>query len=560
MGGTAAAYREVLRVRDARALIGASASSQLGDWLYNAALLGYVWIATDSALWVGAATIVRLLPFVIFGPLGGALADRHDRRRVLLIGDLLRLALMLALALVVAVDGPVAVILAITALASLAGCAEKPAAMAMMPRLVGERHLGPANALLHTVQDLGVVIGPALGALLLVVASPEWSFVANAATFAVSAALVSTMRPARVRSESHAQTGFIGQLVGGFGDTRRTPFALPLLLMVAAVEFTYGAQTVQLVLYAERELDMGAAGYGWLLAASGLGGLASVLVNHRLSMSMRITAAVTATAVLACVNQLVFAASDLIVLALVAAAFGGVGLVACEVVAETALARVTPPGSLGRVMGVFDSLSVAAMITGAVLASVLVPTVGLATSFVVLGTIAIATAVICTTALRGLDVRNRDRAEALAERVAAIEGLPVVAGSPQVVLETLAARAQWCRLPPGVDLVVEGAPAHAFFVITDGTVVVHQHDEVLRHLGPGDFFGERGLLDNAARAATVTSHTDCTVLRIDGDAFLDAVQSTPTLLSAVDVSYPDLVREGRSTATSLVDDPNWTGS
>src|SRR3954447_14087350 len=82
-----AAYRGVLAIREARALIGASAASQVGDWLYNAALLGYVFSATHSATWVGAATICRLLPYVLLGPLGGVLADRHPRRTVLVLGS-----------------------------------------------------------------------------------------------------------------------------------------------------------------------------------------------------------------------------------------------------------------------------------------------------------------------------------------------------------------------------------------------------------------------------------------------------------------------------------------
>ena len=64
-------YRDVLTVRDARALIGASAASQVGNWLYNAALLGYVYSATHSAGWVGAATVCRLVPYVLLGPFGG---------------------------------------------------------------------------------------------------------------------------------------------------------------------------------------------------------------------------------------------------------------------------------------------------------------------------------------------------------------------------------------------------------------------------------------------------------------------------------------------------------
>ena len=170
-------------------LISASAASQIGDWLYNAALLGYVFSATHSAAWVGAATISRLLPYVLLGPLGGAIADRHPRRTVLVAGSVLRLILMLVLAAVVAGDGPVALVIVVVALASAAGSAERPAALSLLPRLVGEGRLGPANALLHTVQDLAVVVGPAIGALLLTVAAPPAAFIANAGTFAVSALL-----------------------------------------------------------------------------------------------------------------------------------------------------------------------------------------------------------------------------------------------------------------------------------------------------------------------------------------------------------------------------------
>jgi Major Facilitator Superfamily. len=173
------AYREILAIRDARRLISASAVSQLGDWLFNAALLGTVYAATGSPRWVGAATICRLLPYVVLGPIGGVVADRYDRRTVLLAGDVSRVLLMVALAGVVQADAPMGLILALTALASAAGTVERPAAMALLPRLVGEARLGPANALLHTVQDLGVVVGPAIGALLLAAAPNAVAFLAT---------------------------------------------------------------------------------------------------------------------------------------------------------------------------------------------------------------------------------------------------------------------------------------------------------------------------------------------------------------------------------------------
>src|SRR6516225_833392 len=217
------AYRDVLSVPAARALIGASAASEIGNWLYNAALLGYVYSATRSAGWVGAATVCRLVPYVLLGPFGGVIADRYRRRAVLLAGDVLRVLVMAALAATVASGGPVALVIVFTALASAAGCAEKPAALALLPRLVGEARLGPANALLHTVQDLGVFIGPAFGAILLGVA-PAWvAFAANGATFAGSGLLISTMRPDA--APAGGRTSGVAQLAEGLRAVRMTAFA-----------------------------------------------------------------------------------------------------------------------------------------------------------------------------------------------------------------------------------------------------------------------------------------------------------------------------------------------
>jgi MFS family permease len=552
------AYRGVLAIRDARALIGASASSQLGDWLYNAALLGYVYSATGSAGWVGAATVARLLPYVLLGPVGGAIADRYPRRTVLLAGDLTRLLLMVVLAVVVALDGPVALVIALTMLASAAGCAEKPAALAFLPRLVGESRLGAANALLHTVQDLGTVLGPAIGALLLAVGPDSVAFLANGATFALSAALIATIGlrggPAGV------QLGALAHIAHGLRTAAATPFAMPLFLVVAMVELTYGAQTVQLVVYAERSLDLGSGGYGVLLTALGVGGLLSAIVNGRLASSRRVAVAIVATGAVACATQIAYAGTDLVGIALAVTVIGGAGLVACEVVAETALARIVPTEALGRVMGVFDAFSVLAMVAGALLAPLLIGWASLDASLLILGCAALLVTLSCLLALRGLDALSARRTEALASRVALIERLPVTAGTPQLVLERLASAAQSCPLPPGVDVVLQGAPAHAFYAVVDGRVVVHRDGKKVVHLGAGDSFGERGLLDGTPRNATVTTETDTTVLRVEGHALLEALQAEPTLRPALDLSSASpglqLGDEGRP----VVDDKDWVGA
>jgi len=552
---TARAYRDVLAIPGARALIGASAASQIGNWLYNAALLGYVYSATRSAGWVGAATICRLVPYVLLGPFGGAVADRFRRRTVLLAGDALQVLIMAALAATVASAGPVVLVIALTALASAAGCAERPAEMALLPRLVGETRLGPANALLHTVQDLGVLIGPAIGAILLAVA-PAWvAFAANGATFAGSGLLISTMRPDAAPAGGRASG--VAQLAGGLRTVRTTTFALWLVVAVAMVEFTYGAQTVQLVVYARQSLGLGSGGYGVLLTAAGAGGLVSALINGRLTTSRRVSLIVVVTGSLACATQLAYAGVQVLAIALAVTVIGNAALVSCEVVGETALARIVPREALGRVIGVFDAASVAAMVAGAILAPVLVAATSLRASLLILGAVALAITLLCRLGLRGLDVLNARRANALAARVKVLQGLPVTVGVPQIVLEQLAASALFCPLPPGVDVVVQGAPAHAFYAVAEGRVVVHRDGKAIVHLGPGDSFGERGLLDRAPRNATVTTEMDTTLLRVEGDALLDALEAAPGLRPALDLSSTAPGVQVPRGETSVVDDPRW---
>ena len=463
---------------------------------------------------------------------------------------------MAALVATVASAGAVVLVIAFTVLTSAAGCAERPAAMALLPRLVGETRLGPANALLHTVQDLGVLIGPAIGAILLGVA-PAWiAFAANGATFAISALLISTMRPDPAPAGGRASG--VGQLAGGLRTVRTTACALWLIVIVAMVEFTYGAQTVQLVVYATHSLGLGTGGYGVLLTAAGAGGVLSAFANGRLSTSRRVSMIVVVTGLLACATQLAYAGVQVLTIALAVTVIGNAALVSCEVVGETALARIVPREALGRVIGIFDAASVAAMVAGAVLAPVLVALTSLRASMVILGAAAVLITLLCALGLRGLDVLSARRTDALASRVKVLQDLPVTAGVPRIVLEQLAAAAQFCPLPPGVDVVVQGAPAHAFYAVAEGRVVVHRDGQAVVHLGPGDSFGERGLLDQTPRNATVTTEIDTTLLRVEGRALLDALEAAPGLRPALDLSSTAPGVQVPPGETAVVDDPRWT--
>ena len=106
---------------------------------------------------------------------------------------------------------------------------------------------------------------------------------------------------------------------------------------------------------------------------------------------------------------------------------------------------------------------------------------------------------------------------------------------PQLVLERLASASQLRSRERPSTWSSRGAGRRPLRRC-DGRVVVHRDGVVRVHLGPGDSFGERGLLDNAPRNATVTTEMETVVLRVDGDVLLDALEAAPSLAPALDRS------------------------
>src|SRR4051794_38126986 len=131
--------RRLRGMRSFRLLLVSLAVSSCGDWLYNVALLALVYQRTGSPTLAALTTAARVLPLLVLGPLAGALADRHDRRRLLIASDLTRAGLMGALALVAAAGLPVGLAPLLAALATAAGTVTPPAIAASVARVVPTR-------------------------------------------------------------------------------------------------------------------------------------------------------------------------------------------------------------------------------------------------------------------------------------------------------------------------------------------------------------------------------------------------------------------------------------
>src|ERR1700730_8648590 len=197
-----------------RRLLAALAVSQIGDWLYNLALLAFVYDRTQSVTWTAVTTAARVLPMVLLGPFGGALAGRYDRRRLMIASDVVRVATMVLLAVVALAGLPVLFAPLLAAISTAASAVYPPCVAATVPRLVADAALPAGTAARSTIQSASVIAGPAGGALLLLLGSPVLAFLINAATFAASAIILLGLPAGALFKPpaTHAKVGVLREL------------------------------------------------------------------------------------------------------------------------------------------------------------------------------------------------------------------------------------------------------------------------------------------------------------------------------------------------------------
>jgi MFS family permease len=250
-----------------RLLFFATLGSGFGTWVAVVALQIDIYDRTHSGLWVGALLVANILPAVFLGLLAGPLVDRLSRKRLMIGSDLGRLAVFAALPFVHTPG-------AIVALAGVAGVGTaffRPAVLAGLPNLVPDDQLGTANGLLQVVEWTAMALGPLVGGALTEVSGPSLAYWVNAATFALSALLVSWIPARLLQSQQAIGRGHWSELKEGFAVVRRSRELLCVLVAWSIVMVASGAINVAEVFLAKISYSSGNLGFGLLWAASGVG-------------------------------------------------------------------------------------------------------------------------------------------------------------------------------------------------------------------------------------------------------------------------------------------------
>jgi MFS family permease len=281
-GGVRASLSLLRRNRDFRRLYLASVISLGGDWFLLVALFGLA-LELSGAIAVGLVVAAQEIPFFLMSPLGGVLADRLNRKRLMIACDVSRAILCLGF-LAVHDEATIWVALALLAVISCFSAAFDPASSAAVPNVVDPQDLGPANALTGSLWGTMLAVGSALGGLVAATLGREAAFTIDAASFALSALLIAGVRRpfSESRGPDERHPGVVEATVETARYAKRDHRVLALLGVKAG--FGLGAGVIVLLsVYAERVFHRGEIGIGILMASRGVGALVGPFLGRSLA-------------------------------------------------------------------------------------------------------------------------------------------------------------------------------------------------------------------------------------------------------------------------------------
>ncbi|WP_116449713.1 MFS transporter [Blastococcus litoris] len=279
-----------LRVRNFRIFASANLVSLTGTWMQR---IGQDWLvlqlSDDSGIALGLITALQFGPSLLLSMYGGVLADRYDKRRVLLLTQALMGVLALVLALLVATD--VVALWHVFALAGGLGAVaaiDAPVRQAFVSEMVGPQLLTNAVSLNSTIFNGARLIGPSLAGLLIGASSGDTApaFFVNAASFAFTIAALTWMRASELRRSEP-----VGRKKGQLREGLRYTWAHPDLVLAMALAFVIGTfgfnYQVTIALMAREQFDLGAQAFGLLSTTFAIGSLTGALLSTRRSVRPR---------------------------------------------------------------------------------------------------------------------------------------------------------------------------------------------------------------------------------------------------------------------------------
>jgi len=359
--------------RDFRWLMSSSWTTDIGDGIALSAAPLLIASLTSSPVLVAGGLLMQYLPWLLFGLMAGSIADRHDRRRLVIIADGSR-AIIVAGLVAFLVTGQVTVWI-VLGMAFLYGTAEvfaNTAGSTLMPMLVKPADLGVGNARLQGGFLVGnQLIGPPLGAFLFA-AGTFWPFVTQIVCVSLGVILISRIARTRIPRKSAPISEHPAHPIReGLHWLRGNPPVRTLVIIILVFNVTWAAPWSILVLYATKHLGLGAVGFGALTTAAALGGLLSTFGFGWLERHMKFATLMRICLSLEVVMHLSFALTTSGIVALVIMFGFGAYAFVWGTISTTVRQRLVPLELQGRIasvnmVGVFGGLVIGELLGGVI--------------------------------------------------------------------------------------------------------------------------------------------------------------------------------------------------
>jgi len=401
--------------------------SQSGTWMQSVAQYWLVLELTHSAFDLGITAALQFAPVLLFGTIGGLVADRFDKRKVLLVTQTAFTAQATVLWLLVA-SGSVHLWM-VWALASLYGfinVLDNPSRQSFVMEMAGRDDLANAIALNSVIVNVSRIVGPALAGVLIASAGLSWAFLANAVSFAAVIGALYAMRPADLHRRPPVRRAK-GQIRAGMRYAWQAwELRVPLLMMAVIGTLAYNF-SVLLPLYAHDVFHRGAGTYSALTVAMGVGALAGgLVVASRRRPSYRLLVAVSlAFGVLI----LAVAVAPTLPLLLVLLALMGAASLMFIAVANSLLQLNSSGAMRGRVMSLWAVVFLGSTPIGAPLIGFLAGQYGVRFALGVGGVATLLVAIWAGFSLRRIRDTHRLAAEDAAPTAPAAAGYPAIDGN-----------------------------------------------------------------------------------------------------------------------------------
>lgn len=510
---------------------------EYGEWI---TILVYAY-GHGGASAAGLVALAQLMPSILLAPILGAHLARMGPAR-LLVACYLTSTLMLAgcAAAILLAAPPLLVYVGAVGFTLPLGISI-PLHNVLTPLVV--RHpdeLTAANVGTGWCKGAGALAGPALAGVMIAYGGTGAACAALAALGACAPLLA---RFHLTRSEAAAaatqEEGGLRELIAAARVVAARPNTRALMAYRAGSASIEGAMDLLVVLLAVRILAIGPAAAGYLSSAFGAGALvgasaAVLLVGRRLALPLAAAALIAAAAVAA----LALSPGTAVAVALLVVV--GAARAVQSVAAQTLLQRSTPLPVIVCAFVLIESIRDAGLALGSLAVPLLVGLGGPDAAF--LGIAALALMAVLLTIRR---VRHIDReADVPVVEMGLLRSIGMFSALPPAPLETLAREASCVSVPQGEVVIREGEEGDCYYAITHGEVAVTKHAAAVRRMGRGEGFGEIALLHPVSRTATVTATEPTTLLTIDREAFLGALNASTLAREAADGVATRLLREG----------------